>query len=435
MNKMKYSWVWWIWNIPESWKVERCKYHFSNNKYVPWVNSVKYERLSLTLKWVVKRSKEDADWLQPKDFDNYQLLRKNELVFKLIDLQNVSTSRVWLSPYEWIVSPAYIILHGKGSILPKFAEKYFLMMWYREIFNALWDEWVRSNLSATDLLNFPICFPDKNIQEKISNFLDKKLWEINSLYSDIELQIERLEEYKKSVITECVTKWLNLHVELKSFKDKRYWFIPKHWEVLKSLYILSQPITDWPHTTPDLYDEWIPFVSAEAISFWRWWIDFNHIRWYISEDFYKVCCRKYTPKVNDVYLIKSWATTWKVSIVQTDKIFTIWSPLAVFRCNEKKMKPKYLYYCLQWHPFQNQIQDWWTYWTQQNIWMRTLEHLKVSKPPIEEQDEIVRYLDNKCWEIEDIIEKKEKQLEILDQYKKSLIYEYVTGKKEVPSNY
>ena len=67
--------------------------------------------------------------------------------------------------------------------------------------------------------------------------------------------------------------------------------------------------------------------------------------------------------------------------------------------------------------------------------MRTLEHLKVSKPPIEEQDEIVRYLDNKCWEIEDIIEKKEKQLEILDQYKKSLIYEYVTGKKEVPSNY
>lgn len=85
--------------------------------------------------------------------------------------------------------------------------------------------------------------------------------------------------------------------------------IPANWDVYKTLYCLEMPITDGPHTTPELYDEGIPFVSAEAVSCGDGDIDFSHIRGYISKEFYEECCRKYIPQLDDIYMIKSGATT------------------------------------------------------------------------------------------------------------------------------
>ena len=84
MPEMKDSGIEWIGLIPSDWSVEKGKYHFAYKKIIPGVQSSKYERLSLTLKGVIPRAKDDADGLQPKDFNTYQLLRENELVFKLI---------------------------------------------------------------------------------------------------------------------------------------------------------------------------------------------------------------------------------------------------------------------------------------------------------------------------------------------------------------
>ena len=109
------SGVEWIGNIPNNWKIEKVKYNFKNTKEIVGIRVNNYERLALTLNGVVKRSKEDDNGLQPDNFETYQILRKNELVFKLIDLQNVSTSRIGLSNYEGIVSPAYIILKEKTA--------------------------------------------------------------------------------------------------------------------------------------------------------------------------------------------------------------------------------------------------------------------------------------------------------------------------------
>ena len=103
--------------------------------------------------------------------------------------------------------------------------------------------------------------------------------------------------------------------------------IPSYWKICKTLYILSMPITDGPHETPELYSDGIPFVSAEAVSCGNGKIDFNHIRGYISQDYYQECCKKYIPKKNDIYMIKLGATTGKVAVVDTEKIFTIWSHL------------------------------------------------------------------------------------------------------------
>lgn len=202
--------------------------------------------------------------------------------------------------------------------------------------------------------------------------------------------------------------------------------IPENWNVGKTLFALSMPITDGPHETPELLEEGIPFVSAEAVSCGNGKIDFEHIRGFISQEYYEECCKKYTPQINDIYMIKSGATTGKVALVDTDEIFTIWSPLAVFRCDDKKCFYKYLFYVLQSDYYQKQVENKWSFGTQQNIGMRTLEKLLICYPPVKEQVKIANYLDNKCVEIDALIEAKEKTNALLKEQRQSIIYEAVT---------
>lgn len=203
--------------------------------------------------------------------------------------------------------------------------------------------------------------------------------------------------------------------------------IPADWNIGKTLYALSMPITDGPHETPELFDEGIPFVSAEAVSCGNGHIDFEHIRGFISQDFYEECCKKYIPEMHDIYMIKSGATTGKVAIVETQKLFTIWSPLAVFRTNPKKCFYEYLYYFIQSDAYQKQIENKWTYGTQQNIGMRTLEKLMICFPSIDQQINIADYLDIKCSKIDEIVEKQKVIIEKLEEYKLSIITEAVTS--------
>ena len=130
-------------------------------------------------------------------------------------------------------------------------------------------------------------------------------------------------------------------------------------------------------------------------------------------------------------MIKSGATTGKVGIVETKEKFTIWSPLAVYRADEKEINFKYLYYLLQTNFYQKQVQLNWSFGTQQNIGMRTLEKLKVLVPPLEEQEKIVNYIDDRINKLNQIINYRKQIIEKLEEYKKSLIYECVTGKREV----
>ena len=191
--------------------------------------------------------------------------------------------------------------------------------------------------------------------------------------------------------------------------------IPEGWSVSKVLHYLSMPITDGPHTTPILYDTGIPFVSAEAVSCGNGRIDFSHIRGYISEKFYKECCQKYIPEIDDIYMIKSGATTGRVAIVDTTKVFTIWSPLAVFRCNKDCMLPKFLFYYLQSPAFQKEVEFGWTFGTQQNVGMRSLEQMKVCVPPLNKQGAIANHLDYQCAQIDLLLQKA---LTSIDEYKK-----------------
>ena len=214
-----------------------------------------------------------------------------------------------------------------------------------------------------------------------------------------------------------------------SYKDSGVkWLgeIPEGWEMRKTLFCLSMPITDGPHETPQLHEEGIPFVSAEAVSCGNGRIDFDYIRGYISKEFYNECCKKYIPKLHDIYMIKSGATTGKVALVDSDRIFTIWSPLAVFRCDESIMYYDYMFYVLQSTLYQQQVQLGWSYGTQQNIGMRTLEKLKVPVPPFNEQQNIASFLDNIVGKIDEIIAQQKKMIELLNERKQIIINNAVT---------
>ena len=202
--------------------------------------------------------------------------------------------------------------------------------------------------------------------------------------------------------------------------------IPEGWSVSKVLHCLSMPITDGPHTTPILYDAGIPFVSAEAVSCGNGRIDFSHIRGYISEQFYKECCQKYVPEIDDIYMIKSGATTGRVAIVDTTRVFTIWSPLAVFRCNKDCMLPKFLYYYLQSPAFQKEVEFGWTFGTQQNVGMRSLEQMKVCVPQLNKQDTIANYLDYQCSQIDLLLQKALTSIEEYKKLKQAVITQAVT---------
>ena len=203
--EFKDSGIYWIGKVPSHWKVVKGKYCFDNDKEIVGARVDQFERLALTLNGVIKRSKDDNEGLQPKDFATYQILRKDELVFKLIDLQNISTSRVGLSPYVGLVSPAYIILKSRKNTYPNYAERFYLMMWYNQIFNHLGDDGVRSSLNATELLNLPFVLPPLEEQKKIADFLDDKCAQIDEITKATREEIETLKQYKQSLIYEYVT--------------------------------------------------------------------------------------------------------------------------------------------------------------------------------------------------------------------------------------
>ena len=163
------------------------------------------------------------------------------------------------------------------------------------------------------------------------------------------------------------------------------------WYHVKIIDMLSQPITDGPHTTPQFVQNGVPFVSVDSI--WDGKIHFEKMRGYITEAFDEECCKKYKPQKNDVYMVKSGSTTGKVAFVDTDIRFNIWSPLAAMRVNEQN-SARFLFYLLQTEKVQKQVKAKASHGSQPNLGMRELEQFEVDVPPLDVQNRIVEVLDN-----------------------------------------
>ena len=229
----------WSPSIPSNWKVLPAKRGFNRRKELN--TGMKCgNRLSLTLNGVLPRSLDDLDGLQASEFETYQVFQKDDLVFKLIDLQNIKTSRVGLVHEEGIMSPAYIRLEpNKSLVFPRYAYWFFTDLYKREVFNKL-GEGVRQTLGPEELLALPFFYPTLEEQKKIVNFLDHETLKIDKLVNEQEKLIGLLKEKRQAVITDAVTKGLNPKSSLKDSGVEWLGAIPESWSVIKLKKITSR---------------------------------------------------------------------------------------------------------------------------------------------------------------------------------------------------
>lgn len=426
MIEMKDSGISFIGMIPSDWNVTRNKNVFSCTKELVGTASSETQLLSLTTKGIKEKDINNPEGKLPESFDTYQFVKKNDMVMCLFDL-DVSAVFSGLSPYDGMISPAYRVLHCKNNIIPKFADYWFRYISDGRKFNH-YAKNIRYTLNYEDFSTLPIVQPPIDRQCRIADYLDDKCSKIDAIIEKQQTVIEKLKAYKLSVITEAVTKGLNPDVKMKDSGIKWVDSIPSKWENRKMLSILSMRVVDGPHESPELFDEGIPYISATAVVNGK--IDFSLMRGYISSEYCDECDKRYKPKQGDILVIKLGASTGKVAMVETNDRFNIWVPLAAVRCNEEAF-PRFVYYAFQSDYFLRQMELSWTFGTQQTLGVKTIEQLRILLPPISEQSEISTYLDIKCSAIDNVIAHKEAIIEKLTSYKKSLIYEVVTGKKEI----
>ena len=213
MNKtnFKHSGVEWLGQIPKHWEIVKGKRLHKCPKILN-VNNACKEVLSLTLRGVVDNDIENPEGLIPKDYATYQIFEKGDLVFKLIDLENISTSRVGLVHKRGIMSPAYIRLQISNKYHTKFIYYFYYSLYLNSVFNHI-GSGVRQTLNSSDLLDIELPLPPLNEQRQIAEFLDKKCEKISEFIAKKQRLITLLKEQKQTLINECVCGRLDFVIE------------------------------------------------------------------------------------------------------------------------------------------------------------------------------------------------------------------------------
>lgn len=266
----------------------------------------------------------------------------------------------------------------------------------------------------------------KSEQQAIADFLDKECAQIDSIAADLEKQIALLQQYKKSLITETVTKGLDKSVLMKDSGIEWIGKIPEHWAVEPIKYRVTFHNGDRGENYPsksELQSEGIPFINAGHLDGDGFNMDNMD---YISEEKYRIMGGVKLKPGDILYCLRG--SVGKNAIVDMNQ-GTVASSLVAIR--SVRISAEYLYYCLNSHIEEVQ-RYWWDNGTAQpNLSADNLGKYKICIPPVEEQKAIVKYLNNICSQIDNLIIGKKKQLSTIQQHRKSLIYEYVTGKKRV----
>lgn len=420
MAEMKDTGIEWIGKIPEDWDVIRCKYIST------FLNGYAFDSKDLQMDFMypvirigdIKNGGIDTINCQGVN-NNYDikdyLIKENDI---LLAMSGVTVGKVGIAHN---IENAYI--NQRVGIIRTDCPSYlFYCLSTKEFVEYILlcaNGSAQPNVSADVYREFSIPLPPKEIKIKIADFLDEKCVEIDTLHSDIEKQIETLEEYKKSIITEAVTKGLDPDVEMKDSGSVYWKDIPANWKLsdIKYLFEIVKRIAG-----KEGYD--ILSVTQKGLKI----KDISRNEGQIAESYANYQFVYPTDYVmNHMDLLTGW--------VDCSKYFGVTSPdYRVFRLKDKKNNLNYYKYIMQ-CCYMDRI----FYSLGQGVsnlgrWRLQTEsfnNFQIPVPPAKEQEQIAKYLDEKCIEIENIILDKQQQLETLEQYKKSLIYEYVTGKKEV----
>lgn len=416
----------WLGAIPNHWDIKPLWSMFKRQKRT----GHQRERLLSVYRdygVIPKDSRDDNANKASEDLSTYQLVKPGDLA---INKMKAWQGSVAISTIQGIVSPAYFIFTPTHHALPKYLHYLFRCTRYIAGYLAI-SKGVRVGQWDMDPdyhSRMPVVIPPRKEQEEIADFLDRETSRIDSLIEKKTRFIELLKEKRQAVITHAVTKGLDPSAPMKDSGVEWLGQVPKHWSVTSLKRIVSTPITDGPHETPVFHDSGIPFVSAEAVSSGD--IDFTKIRGYITPEEHLRFSRKYRPQKDDIYMVKSGATTGVTAMVVDDTEFNIWSPLAAIRCGTIAHPPYILAY-MRSRNFLDGVALNWSYGTQQNIGMGVLENLSVTLPPIEEQIRISSHLIAQSNRINTLIKKTEQSLGLLKEHRSALITGAVTGKIDV----
>ena len=435
MREMKNSGVAWIGNIPDSWEVKPIR-HFLDERIEKNSNQQVKAILSLSAKeGVTLYNGENHSGNKPReDLSDYKIVRKNDIV---ANSMNILSGSVGLSDYLGVVSPVYYVYYNRDSNVNNLYYLYYLFQ-CKEFQRCLWGlgngilvkesesgslNTIRTRIPSKRLRMqlFPSC--SKKEQDQIVIALDKNTKKIDILISNQEQQIEKLKQYKQSLITEVVTKGLNPDVPMKDSGVDWIGSIPINWKIIKLKYItdVSRGLFNHrPRNDSRLYDGKYPFIQTGDVARAK-----KYITTYsqtLNENGASVS--KLFPKGTMTMTIA--ANVGDIAILGFDAYF----PDSVVGFTvEKGFNENYVYYLfksLKESFIRASIVS-----TQLNL---NIERSKEILVPVtyakHEQQQIATYLDNKCAKIDRLIAIKQEKINKLNDYKKSLIYEYVTGKKE-----
>lgn len=428
MREMKPSSMEWIGNIPLSWKVMPNKYLMRKKKEIcPVYNGE--DILSLTMKGVIVRDL-DAGGKMPASFDGYQRLEPGNLLMCLFDI-DVTPRCIGLIKQAGLSSPAYSqFVLSDGADAAYYCYYYTMLDNDKTLLHLAKN--LRHSLTEDQLGAIPVIVPPTDEQRRIADFLDTKCAEIDALTADIQTQIDTLEQYKRSVITETVTKGLNPDAEMKDSGIDGAGVTPSHWKTTRLCYeCYIRARLGWRGLKADEYvDEGYAFISAFNIQNGKLvWTPLNYIT---KERFDE------SPEIKlhsgDVLIVKDGAGVGKCARVDDLPMGGTApnSSIAVITPS-KNLDYRYVCYYLQSAVFNNFVLLLYNGMGVPHLTQEVMSKIKILVPPLKEQMVISDYLDAKCSEIDAVAETKKSQLATLDEYKKSLIFEYVTGKKEVPA--
>ena len=436
-EQMKSSGIGWIKDIPSSWEINKVKYLATEPGTLfldgDWIESDVIEESGIRYLTTGNvgagfYKEQGCGYISEKTFSELHCLNvyPGDL---MISRLNEPIGRACIIPdteSRYVVAVDNVILRPNANYNKKFIMYGMNADGYAEHANMIARGATMSRISRSQLGQFWLAFPNIEEQQAIADFLDKECAQIDSIATDLEKQIALLQQYKKSLITETVTKGLDKSVPMKDSGVEWIGEIPEHWQKTR---IKFEASIIGSGTTPD---------SGNSMYY-----DNGEHSWIQSGDLYgKDYIYETEKQLTNLAILECHALNWytkdfvvvamygaSVGNVAISKIDSFTNQACcVIKLNEKNDN-RYLFYFLKAAQEEMLLKAFGG--TQPNISQIIIKNLNFLNVPLLEQIEIADFLDSKCDMINEMLKSKKDQYDILIKHKKSLIYEYVTGKKRV----
>ncbi len=418
---MKDSGIEWAKTIPNNWRVKRIKYLMKELKNKT-SNGCEERALSVTQDKGIIPSIEANIANPSSSYENYMEVKKGDLIF---NKYKAHSGVFFVTQYDGIVTFNYSIYRCFKGVNSKYCEYLFktsgCISEFKQRLHGVGES--ISPLYTKDLFDIAVIMPPFEEQNRIVNFLDVKCGEIDALSEDIQSEIDILHAYKQSVITEAVTKGLDKNAQMKDSGSDWLGSIPENWDIKRGKYIFEQksdkgnskslvllsPTQNYGVIPQEMYEELSGFSAVKLNEK----TDFNSL--------------KTVHKGAFVISLRSFQGGFEYSEYEgvVSPAYQVFYPTIPICDGYYKYLFKTQIFIDKMNSYTMSLRD------GKNIAFADFGRTYIPLPPVEDQFSIAQELDNICLEINTIIDEKNQQLDTLSNYKKSMIYEYATGKKEV----